>query len=321
MTHPLIPALIPGVLALALPAFPALAADWPTQPVRIIVSFPPGGGSDLVARLLAQHLTEDIGQQVVVENKPGAAGTIAASDLKSASADGHTLMLSNLTPFSIAPTLIADTPYDPLADFTHVSYIGSGHMALFVTPALATPDLNALIEKAKAEPGGLDYGTSGVGSWGHLVSEQFKALAGVEAEHIPYQGSGPMVLDLRAGVIPMMFDAVAQNLGLVTEGVAVPLAVTSRGRLDVLPDTPSFTELGLDLVAENWLGISAPAGLDAGTAAQIDAAVKAVLAKPEVVAQFAGWGVDTTPVEGEFTAYVAGQLDSWKSSAETVRGQ
>lgn len=307
------------VVLLASLASPALAEDWPSKPVRILVSFPAGGASDLVARLLAQDLTESLGQQVVVENKPGAAGTIAAGDLKSAPADGYTLMLSNLTPFSIAPTLMPEAGYDPVTDFTHVSYLGASHLALFVQPELSTPDLAAFVAKAQAEPGMLDYGSSGVGSWGHLVAETFKARAGVDMEHIPYQGSGPMVLDFRADIISAMFDAVTQNLPLVEEGAAVPLAVTSPERLSVLPDVPTFRELGHDIVAENWLGLSAPAGLDPLIAGKIDAAVGDVLAQPRVTEQFAVWGIETAPLkEPSFGDFVASQYEAWKQPVQKV---
>ncbi len=306
---------------LACLATPTLAQDWPTKPVRILVSFPAGGASDLVARLLAQHLTESLGQQIVVENKPGAAGTIAAGDLKSSPADGYTLMLSNLTPFSIAPTLMPEAGYDPVTDFTHVSYLGASHLALFVQPEMGAPDLAAFVAQAQAEPGSLDYGSSGVGSWGHLVAETFKAEAGVEMEHIPYQGSGPMVLDFRADIIAAMFDAVTQNLPLIAEGTAVPLAVTSPERLAVLPDVPTFRELGYEIVAENWLGLSAPAGLDPAIAEKIDAAVIDVLAKPEVTGQFATWGIETAPLDDGFAAFVARQYEAWKAPAQKVAVQ
>lgn len=308
-------------LAIAVAAsLPAAARDWPTQPVRILVSFPPGGTSDLVARLLADHLSRDLVQQVVVENKPGAAGTTAAAALKQARADGYTLMLSNLSPFSIAPALLPDVPYDPVTDFTHITYIGGTHLALFVRNDLKVRDLSAFIAAAKAHPNDLNYGSSGVASWGHVVGERFQSLAGVRLQHIPYRGSAPMVLDFRAGVITAMFDAVPQNLPLIGEGVAVPLAVTAARRLPPLPDVPTFTELGYDIVAENWLGISAPAGLDRSVAGRIDMAVRKVLATPSVSARLTGWGIDTSAGEDmAFADFVAAQFVLWKASMEGMR--
>lgn len=312
--------LICSAAALAAAALPAVAQEWPERPVRILVSFPPGGSSDLVARLLADQLGERLGQPFIVENRPGAGGTVAALALKEAAADGHTLMLSNLTPFSVAPTLFPDAGYDPIADFTHVSYIGGVHLALFAGAELGVDTLDDLIARAMAAPGTLDYGTSGVGSWGHIVSARFGALSETEMEHIPYQGSGPMQLDLRAGVIGLSFDAVPQNLPLVTEGVAIPLAVSAPERLETLPDVPTFREAGLDLIAENWLGFSAPAGLDPAIAAQLDATLTDIMTAPEITAQFDTWGIVRVPMDGAaFSTFVADQYAAWAPMVEAAR--
>lgn len=312
--------LICSAAALATSAVPAVSQDWPERPVRILVSFPPGGSSDLVARLLAEHLGARLGQPFIVENRPGAGGTVAALALKDASADGHTFMLSNLTPFSIAPTLFPDAGYDPVEDFTHVSYIGGVHLALFAGAELGVTTLEDLIALANADPGMLDYGTSGVGSWGHIVSARFGALTGTEMEHIPYQGSGPMQLDLRAGVIGLSFDAVPQNLPLVNEGVAIPLAVSAPERLDTLPDIPTFLEAGLDLVAENWLGFSAPAGLDPAIAAQLDETLTDIMTASEITAQFDNWGIVRVPMDGAaFAAFVADQYSAWAPMVEAAQ--
>ncbi|TYC52287.1 tripartite tricarboxylate transporter substrate binding protein [Rhodobacterales bacterium] len=298
---------------LALGASAASAADYPERPVRILVSFPPGGSSDLVARLLAEKLSSELGQQFVVENKPGAAGTVAATELKNADNDGYTLMLSNLTPFSVAPTRFPDTPYDPVADFSHIAYIGAVHLGMFAAPSLETPDMAAFVEQAKAEPGTIDYGSSGVGSWGHVFAVAFENEADVELSHIPYKGSGPMRLDFRAGVIPVMFDAVPQNLPNVEEGVAIPLAVSSPERLASLPDTPTFTELGYDIVAENWLGISGPAGIDGKVIGTLQGAIASALKSDDVVAQFDTWGIVREDMTSDaFTDYVASSAKSWE---------
>lgn len=310
------------IAGLAAPSAPLMAADdWPSQPVRILVSFPPGGASDMVARLLAQHLSQRLGQPFVIENRPGAAGTIAATALQQARSDGHTLMLSNLTPFNIAPSLLADVSYDPVDDFTHISYIGGNHLALFAHPDLGVTALEHLLEYASDREGELDYGSSGIGSWGHVIAERFKALAGVDIEHIPYQGSAPMVADFRAVAIPVIFDAVAQNLPLVAEGTALPLAVSSPERLDALADVPTFRELGYDVVAENWLGFSAPAGLDATIAGTLDAAVQDILTLPEVREQLEGWGIISEPKSADaFADFVADQYANWRPLVEAVRG-
>ncbi len=295
-------------------AGPALADGWPEKPVRIIVSFPPGGSSDLVARLLSERLSDSLGQQFVVENMPGAAGTVAAGALAEAEADGYTFMLSNLTPFNVAPIRFPDTPYDPIEDFDHVTYVGTVHMGLFVAPSVGVESLGDFVAAAQAAPGDYEYGSSGVGSWGHIVAETFVDLSGAELFHIPYSGSGPMRLDFRAGVVPTIFDAVPQNLPAVEEGTAIPLAVTAPSRIDSLPDVPTFTELGYDLVAENWLGVSGPDGVPEEIRTALDVALQEAMEDPDVAAQFDTWGlVREAKTSGEFADYVAAQFEQWRA--------
>ena len=297
----------------SLPVSAIAETAWPEKPVRILVSFPPGGSSDLVARLLSEKLSASLGQNFVVENKPGAAGTVAANALKAAEPDGYTFMLSNLTPFNVAPTRFPDTPYDPIADFSHVSYIGTVHLGLFVSPSLEVETLEDYVAQATAEPGKFEYGSSGVGSWGHVIAEQFQDVTGGELLHVPYKGSGPMRLDFRGGFVTTIFDAVPQNLPAVEEGIALPLAVSAPERIDTLPDVPTFAELGYDIVAENWLGMSAPAGLDPEIAAKLDAAMAEAMNDPEVIAQFDTWGLVRAPkTSEEFSDYVAAQFEAWK---------
>lgn len=299
--------------ALATLTAPALADPaWPERPVRILVSFPPGGSSDLVARLLSEKLSAALGQQFVVENRPGAAGTVAATALQEAAPDGYTFMLSNLTPFNVAPIRFPDTPYDPIADFDHITYIGTVNLALFVSPALEITSLDDMIAAAQAEPESYEYGSSGVGSWGHVIAEHFQNVTGTELFHIPYKGSGPMRLDFRGGVVPAIFDAVPQNLPSVEDGTAVALAVSATARLPSLPDVPTFTELGYDVVAENWLGVSAPAGVPEEIKTKLDAALTDAMASADVLAQFDTWGLVRAPkTSAEFSDYVAGQLAQW----------
>lgn len=298
---------------LAILSMPVFAeTKWPERPVKILVSFPPGGSSDLVARMLGEKLSATLGQQFVVENKPGAAGTVAASALKAADPDGYTFMLSNLTPFNVAPVRFPDTPYDPITDFDHITYIGTVHLGLFAAPSMGVSDLEALIAAAQADPGKYEYGSSGVGSWGHIIAEQFQNVTEAELFHIPYKGSGPMRLDFRGGVVPSIFDAVPQNLPAVQDGTAIPLAVTATERLSSLPEVPTFTELGYDIVAENWLGFSAPAGVDGEIKAKLDMALTEAMSLPDVQAQFDTWGLVREPkTSAEFEAFVSDLLAQW----------
>ena len=291
----------------------AVANDWPTRPVRIMVSFPPGGSSDLVARLLAERLSAEFGQQFVVENRPGAGGTVAAEALKREPGDGYTFMLSNLAPFTIAPTQFKEISYDAMADFTHVSYIGAVHMGMFVKPDLGPTTFAEFVEMAKAAPGDYDFGSSGVGSWSHVIGQNVANMAGLDMVHIPYQGSGPMRLDFRAGVISVFFDAVLQNMEMIEDGEAIVLAVTAPERLAGAPDIPTFREQGYDLVAENWLGLTAPAGLDPAIAARLDGALQSIMAREDVQGQFATWGLVRTPMTtAEFSDFVAAQIEVWR---------
>lgn len=300
-------------LTLSALTLPALAdTAWPERPVRILVSFPPGGSSDLVARLLSEKLSASLGQQFVVENKPGAAGTVAASALQQAAPDGYTLMLSNLTPFNVAPVRYPDTPYDPIADFDHITYVGTVHLGLFAIPDSGATDLAGFLEMAKAQPGHFEYGSSGVGSWGHIIAEQFQNETGAELFHIPYKGSGPMRLDFMAGVVPTIFDAVPQNLPAVEDGTAVPLAVSAPERIATLPEVPTFREMGYDILAENWLGVSAPAGVSEDIKVTLDAALTEAMALDDVQAQFDSWGLIREPKTSEaFATYVQDQLTQW----------
>lgn len=289
------------------------AADWPTKPVRILVSFPPGGSSDLVARLLASHLTDKFDKQFVVENKPGAGGTVAAMALKREKGDGHTFMLSNLAPYSIAPTLFKKLPYDALKDFTHVSYIGTVYLGLFVSPKLGVTTLADFVKKAKTEPGKLDFGSSGVGSWSNVIGFQFNKISKIDVVSIPYKGSRPMRQDFRGGVIPVMFDALPQNIPALKEGTAIALAISAPSRTKSNPDLKTFKEQGYDIVAENWLGLTAPAGLDASIAKRIDSALVEIVALPAVQEKFGFWGlVHERKTTEEFQAYVADQIQKWK---------
>lgn len=291
----------------------AQASDWPTKPVRILVSFPPGGSSDLVARLLSTHLSEKFGQQFVVENKPGAGGTVAAVALKREKGDGYTFMLSNLAPFSIAPSLFKKLPYDALEDFSHVSYIGTVYLGLFVAPELGVSSLEQFVAKAKAEPGNIDFGSSGIGSWSHVIGYQFNQLAGIDLVSIPYKGSRPMRQDFKSGVIPVMFDALPQNIPGIKDGSTMALAISAPERTKANPEIPTFKEQGYDIVAENWLGLSAPAGLDPAISARIDSALAEIIQLPEVQEKFAFWGLVSEPMSSvAFQQYVSDQIDQWQ---------
>ena len=291
----------------------ALAQSWPTKPVRMIVTFSPGGSSDIVARLIAIPLQGELGQSVIVDNKPGAGGTIGALEAARAAPDGYTLLLSNSAPISISPAMQDEPRYDPVKGFTHVSYIGSVANVFVVHPSVPAKNMSELIAWIKAEPNPVNYGSGGIGSIGHIVGETMKNDHGLRMEHVGYKGSSPMHNDLLGGTIKLAIDTLPQNVPFMKDGRLRAIAVTSPTRAAMAPDVPSVLELGQKkLVAENFLGVSGPAGLPREVVARLDAAMKKSLADPKVAQRLAELGVqgkDLSPEE--FTSFVANQVRDW----------
>ena len=302
--------LITFVLALAANAS---AQTWPTKPVRIIVTFSPGGSSDIVARLIAAPLQSELGQSVIVDNKPGAGGTIGALEAARAAPDGYTLLLSNSAPISISPAMQDQPRYDPVSSFTHVSYIGSVANVFVVHPSVPAGSLRELVGWIKQQPNPVNYGSGGIGSIGHIVGETLKKDQGLQMEHVGYKGSAPMHNDLLSGTIKLAIDTLPQNVPFMKDGKLRALAVTSPARAPMAPGVPSVLELGQKkLVAENFLGVSGPAGLPRPVVDRLHAAMKKSLGNPTIQQRLAELGVqgrDMTPEE--FTAFVANQVKDW----------
>jgi tripartite-type tricarboxylate transporter receptor subunit TctC len=286
---------------------------WPAKPIRMVVTFAPGGSSDIVARLIAAPLQAELGQPIVVDNKPGAGSTIGALEVARAQPDGYTLMLSNSAPISISPAMQDQPRYDPVKSFTHVVDIGSGANVVVVHPSVPASNFAELITWIKSQPRPVNYGSGGIGSIGHLVGETMKKDHSLKMEHVGYKGSGPMHNDLLGGTIPMAIDTLPQNVPFMKDGKLRALAVTSPARAPMAPDVPSVLELGQKkLVAENFLGISGPADLPRGVVARLYAASKRALADPKVVQRLADLGVQTRDMSPEqFTAFVAAQVKDW----------
>ena len=291
----------------------AMAQSWPAKPVRIVVTFAPGGSSDIVARLMAAPLQAELGQPIIVDNKPGAGSTIGALEVARAEPDGYTLMLSNSAPISISPAMQDQPRYDPVKSFAHVAYIGSVANVFVVHPSVPAKSFSELIAWIKAQPNPVNYGSGGIGSIGHLVGETMKNDHRLKMEHVGYKGSSPMHNDLLSGTIKLAIDTLPQNVPFMKDGKLRALAVTSPARAPMAPEVPSVVELGQKkLVAENFLGISGPAGLSPQVVARIHAANKKALANPKVAQRLAELGVqsrDMTPQE--FSAFVAAQVKDW----------
>ena len=290
---------------------------WSDEPVRIVVTFPPGGTSDLVARLLAQHLDTDFGQKAVVDNRPGAAGTVAADYVAQQAPDGTTLILSNNAPFTISPTRFASLPYDPIEGFTHIAYIGASAPGLFVQPSSGITTLEEYVAFVKETP--MTYGSSGVGSISHILGEAVDAALTVESIHVPYQGSSPAIQDFRAGALDSFYDMVVQNSAMIEDGEAVALAIASPERNPQVPDVPTFREQGYDVVIENWVGLSAPAGIDPGMRAKIHETILAVFANPEVQTKLTDLGITHIAMPSEeYEALVADLIGVWAPLIEAA---
>jgi tripartite-type tricarboxylate transporter receptor subunit TctC len=290
-----------------------LAQTYPTKPVRIVVTFSPGGSSDVVARHVGPLLSEKLGQTFIVDNKPGGGATIGAAEVARAPADGYTLMLSNTAPISLSPFMLDPQPYDPLKSFTHVAYLGSVPNVLVVHPSVPAKTVPEFVAWAKKQTGPIHYGSGGVGSVGHIVGELFKAQAGINLEHVGYKGSGPMHNDLLGGTILVAIDTLPQNVQFQKSGKLRLVAVTSSNRSPMAPDLPTLAESGYPkLVAENFFGISGPAGLPRNVVDSLNKATQTVLDDPKLQKSFADLGIVIGKMTPEqFTSFVQKQVSDW----------
>jgi tripartite-type tricarboxylate transporter receptor subunit TctC len=298
---------------LLLAAGTASAQTWPTKPVTVVVTFAPGGSSDIVARLVAAPMQAELGQPVIVDNRGGAGGSIGAAIVAKAAPDGYTLLLSNSAPISISPFMLTTPTYDPVKSFNHVAYIGSVANVVVVHPSVPSKTMAELIAWIKAQPNPVNYGSGGIGSIGHIVGETFKNEQGLKMEHVGYKGSAPMHNDLLSGTIKLAIDTLPQNVPFMKDGKLRALAVTSPARAPMAADVPSVQELGYrKLVAENFLGLSAPAGVPAAVVTRLHAAVNVALANPTVqkrLEDLAVYGRKMSPAE--FSAFVQNQVTEW----------
>jgi tripartite-type tricarboxylate transporter receptor subunit TctC len=302
-------------LVVALLVVPSLVAAqaWPTKPIRMVVTFPPGGSSDVVARVVAPLLAEKLGQPIVVDNKAGAGATIGAAEVARAAPDGYTLMLSNTAPISLSPFMLDPMPYDPVKSFTHVAYIGSVPNVFVVHPDVPAKTVPEFVAWAKQQKGSIPYGSGGVGSIGHIVGELFKSEAKIDLQHVGYRGSGPMHNDLLGGTIKFAIDTLPQNVQYQKSGKLKLLAVTSPRRASMATDVPTVVELGFPtLVAENFFGISAPAGVPRSVVDTIHKQMMAVLDDPKLLKSFEELGIATRKMSpDEFQSFVQKQVGDW----------
>jgi tripartite-type tricarboxylate transporter receptor subunit TctC len=281
-------------------------AAWPEKPVRIVVTFAAGGASDIVARAISDPLAKALGQPVIVDNKPGAGGTIGGTEVVRSAPDGYTLMLSNSTPLSIGPWTVPKLPYDPVKQFTHVAMLGIAPVAIMANPKSGPAALKDLPKVAT-------FGSGGPGSIGHIVGEMSKAALKFQMTHVPYRGGAPMTTDLIAGTIPVGIDVMTAFVPTIRSGQIKALAVTTRQRSPLLPEVPTVVELGYpQLLAENYFGVSGPAGLPREVIDKLAKALVDIVADPAIVKRFEELGITTVKMSsGEFAGFVEKQINDW----------
>jgi tripartite-type tricarboxylate transporter receptor subunit TctC len=281
---------------LAIAPLAASAQAWPARPIRLVVPFAPGGVTDTSARVVADFLGRRLGQQVIVDNKPGASGNIGMALAKDAAPDGYTLVLAFDGTMVINPHVFAKVPFDTLKDYTPIGKIGNATLILVANPNAAVKSVADLVAVSKSTPGGLSFGTSGTGGTPHVAGELLKMRTGANLTHVPYKGGGPALIDVVGGSIPLVFTAVAGAHGFVKDGKVRALAVSSARRSASLPDVPTFVESGFaDFVVDSWVGLLAPANLPAPIAARLNQELNAVLADPEARDKLRTLGIEATP--------------------------
>jgi len=307
---------IAAVLAGPAP-MPALAADalatFPGRPVRLIVPFPPGGSTDILARAIGQKLAEAWGQPLVIDNRPGAGGIIGMETAAKAAPDGYTLVMGHVGTLAANPALYKSLPYDPVKDFAPVTLIAMVPNVLVVGPAVSSKTVAELVALAKSKPGKLDYGSGGNGSAAHLATEYFKLKAGIDIQHVPYKGTAPALQDLLGGQIAFIITGLPPVLAQVKSGKLRILGVASAQRLKQFPDIPTIAESGVPgYEATQWYGILAPAATPKDVVAKLNRDVVNALKDPSVADKLAAEGAD--PVgdsPGEFAAFIRSEIDLW----------
>jgi len=303
-------------------ALPVHAQNYPVRPVRMIVPFSPGGATDVPARILAQRLSEALGHQIVIDNRPGAGGVLGADAVAKAPPDGYTLLLTATT-HVISASLYKKLPYDAIRDFAPVMLIGSGPNVLTVHPSLPAKNVRELIALAKARPGKIDYASSGNGSSQHLFGALFMSLADIRMMHIPYKGSAPATTDLIAGQVSVGFPGIALVLPHTKAGRLRALAVTSAERSKAMPDVPSIAEAGVPgYAATLWLGLLAPRGTPPQIVQKLFDEIAKLLRQPEVESAYLATGTDVTISNPEqFGLFVKAEYDKWAKVIKAVDAQ
>lgn len=309
-----------GILAAALFSSAVMAQSYPAKVVRIVVPFPPGGTTDILAREVAAAASTKWGQPVIVENKAGASGTIGSALVKESTPDGYTLLIT-ATHHVINASMRKTLPYDTKQDFTSVALIATVPNVLFVNPGFPAQTVADLIRMAKEKPGSISFASTGIGGANHLSGELFKIMAGINMVHIPYKGAAPAMNDLIGGHVPVMFDGVTGVVPQVAAGKVRALGVTTLQRVPALPNVPTIDEAGVKgFEVTSWFGLYGPAQIPAATLRKISVDILAVLATPDMKARFAKYGADPgTLSQPDFTRFVEREIDKWGRVIEQAK--
>lgn len=307
---------------LACLATPGLAnADYPDKPIRLVVPYAVGGTTDIIARVVGNKLGAQLGQSVIIENKPGAGGSIGSAYAAKQPADGYTLVMAVESSHAVNPNVYAKSAYDPVRDFAPISNLADVPNVLVVNPGMPAASLPAFLKLLKAEPGKYAFGSSGNGGLSHMNGELFMKTTGTRMLHVPYKGLGPALNDLVAGQVQVVFDNIPSSYPLIQAQRIRPLAVAARQRLKVLPDVPTYAEAGLPAMNHpSWFGLAAPAGTPAAVLDTLNAAVRQTLADPATVEAIERQGAVPSPMSREeFGALIAESYGHWKTVVEDIK--
>jgi tripartite-type tricarboxylate transporter receptor subunit TctC len=309
-----------GLLSITLA--PSLAQNWPEKPIRLIVPFPAGGGTDFVARLVADHLSKQLNQPIYVENRGGANGAVGLQVLKQSDSDGYTLGFTSDTPLTVNPWLYKDLSYNPMKDFIPVASAVRLPGMLAANPSLPANNIAELIALAKQKPDGIAYGSAGVGNFSHLAMVLFTQATGVQMLHVPYKGTGPMAMGIIGGEVQVEFNNVATLLPFVKDGKLKALAVAEPKRMAEFPDWPAVAETVPGFEMAPWVGLIAPAGTPQAIVDRLSAATLAVLHDPAIAKQFADQQLTVMALaQDRFADLIRSDLDKWKKVVRTANIQ
>jgi tripartite-type tricarboxylate transporter receptor subunit TctC len=306
-----------GALILAAPM--ALAQGFPEKPVTLVIPFAAGGSTDVVGRIVAERMGQELGQQIIVENRAGAGGSLGAGTVARAAPDGYTILMATVATHALNPLVLATKPYDPVADFAPISLLVIVPNVLAVNPELPVETVQQLIDMAKAEPGALAYASSGNGTPLHLSGELFKSMAGVDIQHVPYQGSGPALTDVIGNQVPIIFDNLPSASAHITAGALRPLGVTTAERVPSFPDIPAIAETLPGYETYTWNALFAPAGTPPEVIERLNAAAVAAMADPGVVERMQEFSAEIVASTPEALAeHVAAEAAKWGPVVEAA---